>query len=298
MITSSRVPCYQLQKKMPAERDSWQHVLMKLLEILVNNRDCGKEKILLIPHAFLSLLHEQYELNEFESILKSYLQLANNRLNFCGTVYDIRDLDLFKLIILHGYTQVNRKEIYTEEICAISFEILYENCIRYKKYTYLAYKVLQTWLRRTSEINFWEENDSKIEKKLESLIFSNWDNSIKEVSKQNSTSIFNQYLRIMDSKYERFLCSMFQDCLDNMSWLSETKYVILTEICDVWDNIKTMTEKNFIVPIFTCLEKNYLRSSGTKLYNIISNKLSDEQWKDTFGYAITHVILQWGNCTR
>ncbi|XP_046749055.1 uncharacterized protein LOC124412899 [Diprion similis] len=293
LITCGSTPICKLKEKVPDNRAMWQPVLMELLEILANNRDYGKEQILLVSHAFLVLLYEQYDIGEFKRVLQTYLQLDTNPLHSFNADYDIEDIDLFKLLITHGYLQVNQKSIYTGGICELPFEALYKNCTQYTKYTYLAYKVLYAWLQRTSQTNFWEKNDFIFEKKLEIIIFSNWNNSIKEVSKQNSTSIFNQYLRIMNQKYEGFLQFLFKDCLDNISWLNETKYVILSEIFDVWDNIKVMVQGDFILRTFTCLTKNYLRSSGTRLYNIISNKLGETRWKDAFGYPISHMVRQW-----
>ncbi|XP_046431030.1 uncharacterized protein LOC124184897 isoform X1 [Neodiprion fabricii] len=293
LITCGTTPICKLKERVPDKQAMWQPVLMELLEILANNRDYGKEQILLIPHAFLVLLYEQYDIDEFKRVLQSYLQLDKNPLHSFNTDYDIQDIDLFKLLITHGYLQVNRKSIYAGEICKLPFEVLYKNCTRYTKYTYLAYKVLYAWLQRTSKTDFWEKNDFIFEKKLEIIIFSNWNNSIKEVSKQNSTSIFNQYLRIMNQKYEGFLQFLFKDCLDNISWLNETKYVILSEVFDVWDNVNVMVQGDFILCTFTCLTKNYLRSSGTRLYNIISTKLGETQWKNAFGYPISHMVRQW-----
>lgn len=291
------ITCGSTRRGEPQGRAAWQPVLKSLLEILAKNKDFGKERILLIPHAFLVLLYKEYGVDDFKIILQSYLQLDNNRLRSFDTEYNIEDIDLFKLLISHGYLQVNKREIYTGGVCEMPFEVLYRNCTRYTKYTYLAYKVLHAWLQRTSETDFWYTCDPLLERKLETIIYSNWDNSIKEVSKQNSTSIFNQYLKIMSKKYPGFLSFAFQDCIENISWLNETKYVILTEICRVWDNIEDIVDLEFILNIFTSLTRNYLRSSGTKLYNAISNKLNEEQWKLAFKDPIDLIVKDWGGNT-
>ncbi|XP_012266082.2 uncharacterized protein LOC105691871 [Athalia rosae] len=297
MITCGTVPCCQVETAGIAtgEKTTWEAVLKKLLEILANSRDYGKEQILLIPHAFLVVLSKQYKLEQFINILKSYLFLDNNFSRSFDTDYQINDINFFKLLITHGYLQVNRKEIYVEELLELTFGVLYCNCVRYTRYTHLAYKVLEKWLKRTCETDFWNNDHPNVEKQLEVIIYSNWDNSIKEVSKQNSTTIFNQYLRIMNRKYQGFIEFVFNDCLHNTSWSNESKYVILSEICDVWENVEALMEANFVQSMLTSLTKNYLRSSGTKLYNAITNKLSDDQWKNAFGIPISIMVLQWGS---
>jgi len=82
-------------------------------------------------------------------------------------------------------------------------------------------------------------------------------------------------------------------CIRDISWQNETKYIILAEICQVWDAMKVMTTRNFLLNLCTSLTKNSLRCGGTKLYLIILRKLNEDEWKEAFGNIIKYVVNQW-----
>ncbi|XP_024937005.1 uncharacterized protein LOC107263882 [Cephus cinctus] len=272
----------------------WKGVLAKLLRILTENEEIGKEQILLTTHAFMSLLMMTCTLKELLEYLTFYLRLETDQFHFFDNEYELRNAELFKLLIIYGFLQVNKKNIYTDEALLLCFDIIYDNCIRYTRYSYFAYKVLQNWLHRTMNTDFWINSDSRPERKLEAVIFSNWDNSIKEISKRNATVVFNMYLKIMDMRYKKnFLKTAFESCVHNLSWQNETKYAILAEICYVTTDISYITTKDFILCLFTSLTKSYLRSAGTRVYNVILNKLDEDQWINVFGEPVRIIVDQW-----
>lgn len=268
---------------------------MHIVEITSSNYELGNERVLLACHAFYVLLSTRCTSWLLRGIIKRFQELHSSDLCFLERRYTVADLELFKLLNAYGYLQTNRKNMYknSEDVLLLIFDILYRNCLKYTKYTYFAYKVLQLWLRRTSDNpQFWHENDIILEQKLEAVIFSNWSNALNDISKQNA-HIFNIYLRIMSEKYNGFLEYVFEECSENMSWQNETKYIMLAEVYQLWNDIRAITEKNILLGLCTSLTKNSLRCSGTKLYLVILRKLSDVEWKETFGEVMKFIINRW-----
>jgi len=277
------------------EKD-WQAILMHIIEIISNNSELGNELTLLACHAFYALLLMRCDLCYVNNIAMHFQQLCSCDLHFLEKRYIISDLELFKLLNAYGYLQANTKKMYIEYDTLLAiFDVIYKNCMKYTRYSYFAYKVLHMWLKRlkeTSDIRFWHETNCIIERKLEAIIFSNWFNALNDICKQN-IQIFNIYLRIMSQKYNGFLKHIFDMCIKDISWQNETKYIILAEICQVWDATKVMTTKSFLFNLCISLTKNSLRYGGTKLYLIILRKLNEDEWKEAFGNIIKCVIDQW-----
>ncbi|XP_012275512.1 uncharacterized protein LOC105697086 isoform X2 [Orussus abietinus] len=274
----------------------WKSIITELLTILTNNEDIGGDYILLASRAFSMILICFPE--EVEKNLKCYLTFNNNRLQSFDSDFHIRDAELFKLTITNGYLQVSKDAILSKAICILSFDVIYANCIRYTKYSYFAYKVLHTWLLSTLRNNFWTNNELMYEHKLEAIISSNWDNSISDIRKQNATLIFNLYLKIMEDKYEGFIKFVFECCVYNMSWLDEVKYVILSEICNIWNDVSLFTGIDFLTTLFMSLTKTHLRNAGTKLYTCITSKLDGKQWQEAFYMPLKLFVLNWESSPR
>ncbi|XP_043262720.1 uncharacterized protein LOC122403313 isoform X1 [Colletes gigas] len=273
----------------------WQPVLAYILQTFIPNTEIGRERTLLASHTFFALLSMQPTLVLLKDTLNDFLKCNSNELYFLDEKYDTIKPELFQLICAYGYLQVNCKEIYSDDdVCVLILNVVYEHCIKYTKHSYFAYKILYLWLRRTMDTDFWNTCDIVIEQKLEAIIFSNWCNAINEISKQNSTSVFNMYLKIMEEKYNGYLEYVFKYCVDKISWQNEIKYDILAEICQVWDNVKIMTSHDFLFSVSTSLTKHYLRSAGTKVYIAIIKKLSEDEWKETFGHIINYLFHDWG----
>lgn len=224
-----------------------------------------------------------------------FQKLESRNLHFLGQRYVVHDLELFKLLNVYGYLQVNRTDMYPDPILSTMFDIIQRNCMKYTRYSYFAYKVLHVWLRRTSDTRFWHRSDIVVEQKLEAIIFSNWSNAFNDVSKQNA-QLFSVYLRIMSDKYNRFLEHVFNTCDKYISWQDETKFTILAEVFRLWDNVRTMVEiltQNFLYNLFCTLTYKSLRCAATKVYAVILRKLSESEWKEIFGETVETVVQHW-----
>lgn len=273
------------------ERRKIENILQYILEIISYNVKLGEERILLACHAFYALLSARYDSQIVQETVMHIQELDLCEVRFLeNRRIIVSDLKLFKLLNAYGYLQMNRKGAYWFDRAFLAiFDLIYRDCLKYTKYSYFAYKVLRMWCETTMDTCFWHGSDIILEQKLEAIIFSNWSNVINDVSKQNA-QIFNMYLRIMSKKYDRFLEYMFEMCVANISWQNEAKYVILTEICQLWDNVEAMTREKFLRGLCISLTKNPLRCGGTKLYLIILRKVNGDEWEKTFGKALTKFI--------
>ncbi|XP_011875564.1 PREDICTED: uncharacterized protein LOC105566285 [Vollenhovia emeryi] len=279
----------------------WKTILAHIIEIMSNNSELGNERILLACHAFYVLLPTQCDSRSFKDIVIGFQRLDSRNLSFLEKQYVVSDLELFKLLNAYGYLQANRRDVLENTTCSeydallITFNVIYRNCMKYTRYSYFAYKVLSAWLKRlknTSDARFWDQNDCILERKLEAIIFSNWSNALNNLCKQNA-EIFNTYLRIMLQKYkETFVDYIYRMCLEDMSWQNETKYVILTEICQVW-NMGIHAMSCFSFDLCISLTRNSLRCAGTKLYLVILRRLSEAEWKKVFGEVMEYLIGRW-----
>ncbi|KOC70581.1 Thyroid adenoma-associated protein like protein [Habropoda laboriosa] len=273
----------------------WQPVLVHIIEIFIPNTEIRRERTLLASHTFFVLLSMQPTSVLLKDTFTNFLTFKCNEVYVFDKKYGINEPELFKLICAHGYLQANRKEMYSNDICLLIFDLIFEHCVRYTKHSYFAYKILYMWLQRTMNTNLWStcSADLHIEQQLEKIIFSNWHNAINEINKQNSALIFNMYLKIMDKKYSGYLEYLFKHCVDTISWQNELKYDILAEICEVWDKIEVMTSRDFLLSLCTSLTKYYLRSAGTKVYLAIVKKLSENEWEKAFGDIINYLFHHW-----
>lgn len=263
------------------------------MEVLTSNQDMGKEWILLASHAFFILQSAQCDSESLQRCLAYFLEVDSSELFFINKTYKINHLELFKLVIIHGYLQVNQKKIYSNNVLCIIFKIIYPHCVQYTTYSYFAYKILNTWLHRSLYTDFWDTNSLLIEQQLEMIIFSNWCNSINDINKQNATFIFNTYLRIMIEKYSGFVEYIF-NCIDSLSWQNETKYIILAEVCNMPKcRIAMITSEHFLLLLSTSLTKNHLRCAGTKVYMNILKRLTEKDWKKSFDSVIKYLVYQW-----
>ncbi|XP_071553159.1 uncharacterized protein [Temnothorax nylanderi] len=279
----------------------WETILAHIVEIISNNYELGNERVLLACHAFYVLLPMQCD--SFKDTVIGFQRLDSCNLCFLEKRYAVSDLELFKLLNAYGYLQVNRKDVLenTTTTCfeydglLITFDVIYRNCMKYTRYSYFAYKVLSAWLKRlknTSDARFWDQSDCILERKLETIIFSNWSNALNNLCKQNA-EIFNTYLRIMSQKYKKtFVDYIYHICLKDMSWQNETKYVILAEIFQVRD-MEVQATSCFLFNLCISLTRNSLRCGGTKLYLVILRRLSEAEWKKMFGKVIEFVIRRW-----
>ncbi|KAK1119145.1 hypothetical protein K0M31_013642 [Melipona bicolor] len=269
----------------------WQPVYIHIIEAFILNTE-NRERSLLASHTLFALLSIQSNLSFLKETFISLLNSKRNEVYIFDKRYNIVENELFKLICAYGYLQVNHNEIYSNDIFFLIFDVIFDHCIRYTKYSYFAYKILCTWLQRTINTTFWSTY-SKIEQRLEMIIFSNWCNAINDISKQNSALIFNMYLKIMEKKYDRYLEYLFKHCVDTISWQNEIKYDILAEICEIWDETKIITSRDFLFSLCNSLTKYYLRSPGTKVYLAIVKKLSENEWKKAFGHIMNYLFHHW-----
>lgn len=279
----------------------WQMVLAHIIEIVNNNTELGNERVLLACHAFYAVLPTQYDLKFFKDVVIGFQKLTSQKFSFFERNYTISDMELFKLVHVYGYLQMNRKDVletHDQYIVFLElFNVIYRNCMKYTRYSYFAYKILSTWLKRLkdmSNVRFWNDRNCILERKLEAIIFSNWSNALTNLCKQNA-EIFNVYLQIMSQKYhETFVDHVYRMCLKDMSWQNETKYVILAEIIQVYDmKVQGFIEKGFLFDLCISLTKNSLRCGGTKLYLAILKRLNEIDWRKMFGKVMRFVIGRW-----
>lgn len=225
--------------------------------------------------------------------LTNFLQLKNSKVDFLSKSYIISNLKLFQLTLTYGYLKVNGDSSHYETQSLVQvFNLLHENCIQYTKHTYFAFKILQLWLNITLQNDFWKTNDIIIEKQLEEIIFSNWQNHLNEVAKTNSIIVFNNYLKIMENKYKGFLKFTYQRCLEDISWQNQIKYVILAEIYKVWTTTAPLDEE-FLISLSMSLRNKYLRHLGTRVYMNIVKKLNQDQWEMIFPPVLKIMIDRW-----
>ena len=276
--------------------NKWKHVIIELLRILTNSENIGDKQILLGSIALITVLFNNCNLEEFTTHLKTYWTLEKPILSAFGEDIQIRDLELFKLVIAHGYTAGNIKEIYVREILSLPFAVLRKNCLRYAKYSYFAYKVLQSWLDKTVKYEFWRVNDTScIETDIASIISSNWNSAIHEIARRNATQIFPTYLIIMNDKDPRFLNTLFESCVQNLPWQNVTKYTMLTEICKISKDLSAIINMDLAACIFTSLTKNDLKHAGTKLYLTIIHILKKNDWERLFLENLFRISKMWEN---
>lgn len=267
---------------------------MHIVEIISGNSESGNERVLLACHAFYALLSVRPS-SSFFDIVMQFQKLKSHNLYFLERQYVVSNLELFKLLNIHGYLQVNRKDMYLDSILSVMFDVIHRNCMKYTRYSYFAYKVLYVWLKRTSDTRFWHRSDIILEQKLEAVIFSNWSNAFNDVPKQNA-QLFNIYLRIMSEKYNGFLKHIFDTCNKYISWQNEVKFAILAEVLRLWDNVETIGEnltQDFLYNLFGILAYKSLRCAVTKVYMVILRKLSESEWKKVFGQTVETMIKHW-----
>ncbi|XP_074101344.1 uncharacterized protein LOC141528942 [Cotesia typhae] len=258
--------------------NNWEPVVVKLIASIATNNKIRDTKILLASQVCFTVLIKTVSASELKNILKRLLSLQIKKLFMFTKEFNIYDLELFKLTIIHGYFFViNRNSPLFVDVCTNSFAIIQRNCLVYSKYNYFAFHILKIWLEKIKEIKFWQHNHPSIEKDLETIIFSSWDHSISEIAKINALKIFPLYLTIMENKYPGFLEYSFQICKKNLSWQSTTKFTILSEICNLWNGCPDFHYLELKI-IIKSLEKHDLKHVSTKLYLALINKISENKW--------------------
>ncbi|KAJ8686191.1 hypothetical protein QAD02_021985, partial [Eretmocerus hayati] len=275
-----------------ARKKDWHSVLTQLLKMLCCNREIGNQTILLASHAFLSLRRFVHSFEEFERNVITYFDVSNqvNQIQQFEEVYAIRNIDIFKQVICHGYLQLNQKLSYSSRIYTRIIEIVYPHCIEYTQHTYFSFKILQSWLFKSSTTSFWVGHTRELEQMLETVLFSNWDNTI---SRTSVVAVLTAYLSIMKEKYEGFLPYLFYRCVENISWHHVSKYTILAEICHSLNDNDLIKERKFVSNLFNSLTCPHLCNASTKVFLCISNKLSQDEWKATFGEILRSYVTAW-----
>lgn len=264
--------------------------MIELFKFLSVNKKVGDKTVLLASHAYLSLQKVLFTQNELRNHLQKCLSLKTNQMMNYNIVQELYDVELFQLHISYGFLQLRDSTNDLNDIYEFIFQTIHSHCVKYTPYTYFAFKILQTWMKKTSNNSFWSNNSVDVEEKLESIIFSNWDNSI---CKANIVEIFASYLSIMEQKYENYVAFLFDTCIKKISWCHVTKYVILSEICRALDNIELLTESNFISNLFNSLTISYLCSYSSKIYSNICKKLTKDLWISTFGAHLNNYVVTW-----
>ncbi|XP_053594769.1 uncharacterized protein LOC103578400 isoform X1 [Microplitis demolitor] len=277
---NNRIKIFQklLNSPFKITNSNWEPVLLELIEIITLNIKIRDTQVLLASHVLFTIFTKTFTSLQLKSTFENFLNLHIQKLIIFNKEFSINDLESFKLTIIYGFFLViNKSSVYFPDIYINSFEIIQRNCLTYSKYNYFAFNLLEIWLGKTNKTKFWEENDLKIEKTLESIIFSNWDHSIGDVAKLNASKIFPIYLNIMEKKYFGYLKYTFNICYKNLSWQSATKFIILSEICNIWTDCFVFDQLDFKI-IITSLAKSHLKHVSTKLYLAIINKMTENKW--------------------
>lgn len=266
----------------------------EILQVLASSDEIGDERVLLGSLTLVTVLHSECSFKDVTNLLKNCWNLEKPFLSAFQQNFQIRDLEWFKLAMTHGYLQFHVEKIHSPEMMFEAFEILRGSCLTYTKYSYVAYKILQTWMEKSLEMNFWFELDAnEIETKLEAIIFSNWDNCINEIARRNASQIFPTYLKIMSEKYDGFLEYISENCIENLSWQNVTKYTILVEVCKISCNLTWIINSGLAACIFTSLTKNHLKQAGTLLYLTILRKIRMNEWEKIFGQDFFRISARW-----
>lgn len=260
---------------------NWSSISDLLLSQLCANTETGNETILLTSHAFLSLQRAHLSPENFASFLNDLLNL-----NTCTP----KDVKLFELILCNGILQLGNCQPHLYPIYTRIFEILHSHCKIYTNYSYLAFKILQTWMKRTAKSEFWSNCPEALEEALEEVVFSNWDNSI---SKQSVASIFRSYLDIVETKYKGYAVCLLGKCIDEIPWNHVNKFHILAELCAAISNVRILTDRSFITNLIESLEDTSLRTAASKVYFIVSEKLNEDQWREAFAGQVMAYVEKW-----
>ncbi|XP_034947305.1 uncharacterized protein [Chelonus insularis] len=272
------------------DKNSWLY-LKEFMKIITNNTKIRDQKSLLASHAFFKINAEIHS-DIFHQV--QYILQQTTNIKFLNESFDILDSKCFQLTFIHGYLLVINESLFNYDDFISCFQIIEKHCIIYTPYTYFAFKVLKEWLTRSVYLKFWSNNEhnNEIENRLETIIFSNWDNSINDVAKLNNSQLFAIYLKIMEDKYHGYIEYVFSTCSKQLSWASTKKFTILTEVCKVWNSIPQF-ENHEIKEIIESLTRSQLKHVSTKFYLSLLNKLDETQWTKYFLSNLILVFTTW-----
>lgn len=167
------------------------------------------------------------------------------------------------------------------QLMHIMFDIAQKSCLSCEKITFVAFRCLQKLVLNFTKHNYWKILDKDVVSKILLIINSNWDNTVTGV-RENNCKILNETLKnIDDVETER----LFKETLIRISWLSKSKYFILTEIfktqsCDhIFENYfgpdesSVLNLASFCDGLLSSLSAGGVISAGTNLFV--------EVWKST-----------------
>ncbi|KAK0163047.1 hypothetical protein PV327_006758 [Microctonus hyperodae] len=270
---------------------TWQQVLLELLNVIIDDEPGYIDQKQLASQAFFTISTAFFCIDDQKKVLQRMLTLNSSNLFIFNEEFKVLDIDSFKLFIIHGYLLASDKTILSSNIFPMSFEVIQKYCMTYTKHIYFAFKLLNIWLKKSRDIDFWNDNNLTIEKNLEAIIFSNWDNCINEIAKINASHVFPVYLEIMRDKYNGFLEYALKTTTEYLSWLNPTKFIIVAEICKIYQVYPKVPYLE--VNIFQSLTKSHLKHVGTKLYITLLDKMDLEQWNNSINYPLHLNVTKW-----
>lgn len=270
---------------------TWQQVLLELLNIIIDDEQGFIDQKRLASQAFFTIIAASHSIDDQKNYLQLMLTLNDSKLIIFNEEFEVSNIDSFKLLIIHGYLLASDKTIQSSNIFPLLFEVIQKYCITYTKHIYFAFKLLDIWLKKSRDIDFWKDNNSTIEKNLEAIIFSNWDNCINEIAKINASHLFPVYLKIMRDKYNGFLEYALKTTTEYLSWLNPTKFIIVAEICKIYHVYPKVPYLE--VNIFQSLTKSHLKHVGTKLYVALLDKMDLELWNKLIKNSLYLNAKKW-----
>lgn len=282
-----------LSRKFEGVESEWQPVLVELLKKILSCDNFGDQNTLLSTRIYFTILSGTLNVDEVKDHLDLFLTKNDSKLFVYDQKFDYLYQKVTRLLMIHGYLLVNRESMYSKEICCRIFQVIQEHCIKYTRHSRFSIKMLSHWLKFTKKTDFWSQDDvDVIEKSLEEIIFSNWDNCIRDIVKINTNDLFPEYLGIMNEKYPGFLEKSWDNCLDCLSWQSATKYTILAEICESMKCLPDLDDTTLTALINT-LRKEHLKYTGTKLYLSLLDKMEVSDWRKIIMKILLETAETW-----
>ncbi|XP_063978328.1 uncharacterized protein LOC135163089 [Diachasmimorpha longicaudata] len=276
------------QKQAPMTPSNWQPLVVELLTLLASKTYQDEESIL-SGRIIFSILTKTQTSEEVTHLTGQLLKVVPDHLEIFSQKIPLQDPEIFKLMVINSHLSIT-KSIHSPSISNDFFRIIHSHCSTYTKHTFLAFRLLKLWLESTLDSCFWGKDTSKLEKQLESLIISNWDNCIGDVAKWNATEIYPLYLTIMQNAHPKFVEKSWSLVVDRLSWQNPTKFTILSIISSVRSDAPPMQPAH-IKEIVKSLPKSHLKHPSTKLYLSLWHKLPKDDWLNIF-YKTAHPIVK------
>ncbi|XP_015119848.1 uncharacterized protein LOC107043061 [Diachasma alloeum] len=278
------------QNQVQVAPSTWQPLVIELLTLLASKTYQDEESIL-SGRIIFSILAKSLPPDDLTRLTSQLLQVPPDHLDIFSQRIPVQDPEIFRLSVINSHLSISKK-LHSRTISTDFFTIIHSHCSTYTSHTFLAFRLLKLWLESTLGTSFWAKDTSKLEKQLESLIVSNWDNCIGDVAKWNATEIYPLYLTIMQNKHPNFVEKSWSLVVDRLSWQNPTKFTILSIISSVMSEAPRMRPAH-IREMVKSLPKSHLKHPSTKLYLSVWHKVPEDDWLNIFYKTAHPVVKTW-----